>query len=143
MAETEADKTIFVNNFTVDLCEHITKVSSINMTVPKIQATTGNNTRERTYRPGRPTFGNITFEGAEDLQSVKKVKSWVKDAYDGKPSRKNITVEVKGQDQKTVRTFNLMNCLPIAYSSIDFGSQGGAGTMHWVLEVYVQRVEMK
>lgn len=143
MAETEADKHIFVNNFKCDLSDDLTKISSINMSIPKIQATTGNDIQQKTFRPGRPTFGNITFQGAEHTDGVKKIRQWVKDAYDGKDARKDITVEIHAQDGSTVRTFNLYRCLPVAYSSIDFNSQGGAATMHWVLEVRVQRIEMK
>ncbi len=142
MAATDADAHIFVNNFKVDLNEDVTQVSSINMTIPKIPTTTGSDIKERTFRPGRPTFGNITFTGAEHADSVKNIRQWVKSAYDGKPSRKNITVEVHNQKHEIIRTFNLMECLPVAYSSIDFNSQGGAATMHWVLEVRVQRIEM-
>lgn len=142
MAETEADKHIFVNNFKVDLSDDITKVSSITMTIPKIPTTTGNDVQQKTWRPGRPTFGNITFEGAEHTDGVKKIRQWIKDAYDGKDARKDITVEVHAQDGSVVRSFNLMRTLPVAYSSIDFGSQGGAQTMHWVVEVRVPRVEI-
>jgi len=142
MALTDADAHIFNNNFKVDFNEDIVKVSSINMTFPKVATTTGHDIKERTFRPGRPTYGNITFTGAEHKDTVKTVRAWVKDAYDGKPSRKNITVEVHNQKQEIVRSFNLLECLPVSYSSIDFGSQGGGGTMHWVLEVRVQRVEM-
>jgi len=142
MAETDSDKHIFVNNFKCDLNEDIVKVSSINMTIPKIATTTGSDVKERTYRPGRPTFGNIVMTGAEHKDSVKTIRQWVKDAYDGKAVRKHITIEIHSQKHKVVRTFNLMECLPVSYSSIDFNSQGGAGTMHWVLEIRVQRVEM-
>jgi len=142
MAETEADKHIFVNNFKVDLSEDITKVSSINMTIPKIAATTGNDVAQKTFRPGRPAFGNITFTGAEHVEGVKKIRAWIKDAYDGKDARKDITVEVHSQKGEIVRSFNLMRCLPTAYSSVDFGSQGGVATMNWVVEVRVPRVEI-
>lgn len=143
MAETEADKHIFVNNFHCDLSDDIIKISSINMTIPKIPTTTGNDVAQKTHRPGRATFGNITFQGAEHTDGVKKIRSWIKDAYDGKDARKDITVDIKNQKGEVVRTFNLFRCLPVAYSSIDFNSQGGAATMHWVVEVRVQRVEMK
>jgi phage tail-like protein len=142
MAETEHDKHIFVNNFKVDLSEDIVKVSSINMTIPKIHATTGLDVTEKAHRPGRPVFGNITFTGAEHTDGVKKIRSWIKDAYDGKDARKDITIEIHSQKGEVVRSFNLMRCLPVAYSSIDFDSQSGAATMHWMVEVRVQRVEM-
>jgi phage tail-like protein len=142
MAATESDKHVFVNNFKIDFHDDIVKCSSINMTAPKIATTTGLDQKERTFRPGRPTFGNITFQGAEHKESVKDVRKWVKDAYDGKQVRKNITIEIHDQAHAVVRTFHLMECLPVAYSSIDFTSQGGGMTMHWVLEIRVQRVEM-
>lgn len=143
MAETEADKHIFCNNFHVDLSDDILNVSSISMSIPKIPTTTGSDTSQKTHRPGRPAFGNITLRGAEHTEGVKKIRGWIKDAYDGKDARKDITVEVKNQKGEAVRTFNLYRCLPVSYSSIDFNSQGGASTMHWTVEVRVQRIEMK
>jgi len=142
MAETEHDKQLFVNKFKVDLNEHIIRVSSINMTVAKAPAGLGVDGKEKCWRPSRPSFGNITFEGAEHKDSVKKIREWVKKAYDGGDARKDITIEVHNQKGEVVRTYNLFRCLPMAYSSIDFQSQGGKTTMHWTLEVRVQRIEM-
>jgi phage tail-like protein len=144
MAETEHDKHVFVNNFDCDLSKDITKISAITMRIPKIPAQTGLDVKEKAYRPGRPVFGNITFEGAEHKgdDGTKKIRDWVKTAYDGKDARKDLTITIKSQKGEPVRTFNLISCLPVAYSSIDFGSQGGAQTMHWVLEVRVQQIKM-
>src|SRR5947199_9930554 len=97
MGETEADKHIFVNNFKVDLSDDIVKVTSINMTIPKIPTTSGNDVKEKTWRPGRASFGNITFEGAEHTDGVKKIRTWIKAAYDGSDARKDITVEIHNQ----------------------------------------------
>jgi len=141
-APTDSDAHIFCSNFKVDLNEDIVKVSSINMTIPKVATTTGFDIAQRTYRPGRPTFGNITLQGAEHKDTVKIIRAWVKDAYDGKPVRKNLTIEIHNQKHEVVRTFHLLECLPVAYSSIDFNSQGGASTMHWVLEIRIQQVTM-
>jgi phage tail-like protein len=140
-----ADEHVFVNNFTSDLSKDLVKISAITMRIPKIPASTGLDVKERTYRPGRPVFGNITFEGAEHkgADGTKKIRDWVKMAYDGKDARKNISVTVKNQKGDDVRTFDLESCLPVSYSSIDLGSQGGPSTMHWVLEVRVQQVKMK
>jgi phage tail-like protein len=143
MAETEHDKHVFVNNFKCDLSQDLTKISSITMRVPKIHAHTGLDVKEMAHRPGRPSFGNITFEGAEHKDGIKSIREWVKKAYDGDEARKDLTLEIHNQKGETVRTFNLFRCLPVHYSSIDFSSQGGAATMHWVLEVRVQRIEMK
>jgi phage tail-like protein len=147
MAKTEHDEHIFVNNFVVDMGgeqKHIRKVSPITMRIPKIETTTGLD-KWKTWRPGRPNFGNITFEGAEHkgADGTKIIRDWVKTAYDGKDARKDITITVKNQKGEDVRTFDLVSCLPVAYSSIDLGSQGGAQTMHWVLEVRVQQIRMK
>jgi phage tail-like protein len=142
MAETEHDKHVFVNNFSCDLSEDITKISAITMRIPKIPAQTGLDVKEKAYRPGRPVFGNITFEGAEHKDGTKKIRDWVKTAYDGKDARKDMTITIKNQKGEPVRTFNLISCLPVAYSSIDLGAQGGAQTMHWVLECRVQQVKM-
>lgn len=143
MAETESDKHIFVNNFKTDLSDDVTKVSAITMRIPKIPTSTGNDHQERTFRPGRATFGNITFECADHKDGTNKLRQWMKDAYDGKEARKDITIEIRNQKGETVRTFNLYRCLPVHFHAIDVGSQGGQGTMHVTIEVRVQRIEQK
>jgi phage tail-like protein len=143
MAKTEHDEHIFVNNFIIDMGgeqKHIRKVSPITMRIPKIETTTGND-KWKSWRPGRPKFGNITFEGSE-LKTDNNVEKWVEEAYKGTEARKDITIKVRNQKGEDVRIFNLFSCLPVAYSKIDLGSQGGAQTMHWVLELNVQRIEM-
>src|SRR5437870_10362151 len=121
MPETEADKQIFANKFKIDLSGHVTKVSSIQMVIPKYSTPTGLD-RVRTFRPGQPQYGTITIEGAEHVEGVKKIRQWMKDAHDGKDSRKDITIEIHNQKGETVRTFNLYRCLPINYNSIDLNS---------------------
>jgi phage tail-like protein len=143
MAKTEHDEHIFVNNFVVDMGgeqKHIRKVSPITMRIPKIETTTGLD-KWKTWRPGRPNFGNITFEGSE-LKDDNTIETWVKEAYDGNEARKDVTIKIRNQKGEDVRVFNLFSVLPVAYSKIDIGSQGGAQTMHWTLEVNVQRIEM-
>jgi phage tail-like protein len=143
MAGTEHDEHIFVNNFIIDMGgekKHIRKVSALTLRIPKIEATAGID-KWKAWRPGRPNFGNITFEGSE-LKTDNTVEDWVKEAYDGNEARKDITIKVRNQKGEDVRIFNLFACLPVAYSKIDLGSQGGEATMHWVLEVNVDRIEM-
>jgi hypothetical protein len=120
--------------------KHIRKVSPITMRIPKIETTTGLD-KWKTWRPGRPNFGNITFEGSE-LKDDNTIETWVKEAYDGNEARKDVTIKIRNQKGEDVRVFNLFSVLPVAYSKIDIGSQGGAQTMHWTLEVNVQRIEM-
>lgn len=142
MGKTEYDAHIFNNRFKVDLSEDITKVSSIVLQLDKIESTTGNHHEHKVFIPGIGTFGTITFQGAEHKDGVKKIREWVKTAYDGNDARKSVTVELHNQKGETIRTFHLHECFPIAYNTIDMGSQGGRTTISWTLDVRVTRVEM-
>jgi phage tail-like protein len=94
-------------------------------------------------QPGQPQYGNITFTGVEHKDSIGKIKQWVKDVYEGKEIRKDITIEVYDQAKDTVRTFNLMTTWPTHFSILNCGADGEAGSVvHWTLEVRVNRIDM-
>jgi phage tail-like protein len=146
MAKLPQDEHIFCNNFEVQFqnatVTDVISVTPITIGYPKIESTTGNYVAERQYIPGRPTYGDITFEGATHADGVKPVMDWVKDGYKGNLARKQITVILKNQDQQPARTYNLMETLPIDWKCIDLGSQAGPSVLKWRLTVRVQRIEM-
>ena len=75
--------------------------------------------------------------------SRSKIKGWVKDCYDGKDSRRDVTVEVLNQAGDAVRTFNLIDCFPTSLDYLDVGAGGTAGTVGKIrLEVRVNRITM-
>ena len=140
----EERKKVFTNQFDVDLCEDIIKVSSITARFPKVPSSDGRNWQYKVWQPGQPTYGNITFEGVEHKDTFGNIKDWVKQVYDGGEPRKDITVNIRTQQQEgAARAFNLHSCMPTAFSSIDLASEGAAGTVvHWTLEVRVNRMTM-
>lgn len=133
----------FTSHFSVDLSEHITAVSSICARFPAVPASDGRMHQYMCSQPGQPQYGNITFTGVEHKDSIGKIKNWVKDVYEGKEIRKDITIEVYDQAKDTVRTFNLLTCWPTSFSILDCGADGQAGSVvHWTLEVRVNRIDM-
>lgn len=146
MGKLAQDEHIFCNNFEVqfqnDVVPDVVSVSPITIAFPAIDATPGNYVAEKQFIPGRPTYGDITFTGATHADGIKPILAWVKDAYNGKTARKQISVALKNQDQQVARTFNLFEVLPVYWNTVDLGSQGANNTLQWTLTVRVQRIEM-
>lgn len=133
----------FTSHFTVDLFPHCTTVSPITARFPPVAASDGRHYQYKVTQPGQPLYGNITFEGLEHKDSIGNIKSWVKDVYDGKEARKDMTIEVKDQSGDVVRTFNLMRCFPTHFQILDLAADGSNGTVvRWTLEVRVDRIDM-
>jgi phage tail-like protein len=142
----ESRKKAFVNQFDVDLCEDINKVSAITMRFAKCVATDSGDFKYKTWQPGQPEYGNITFEGYCHPDTFTKIQSWVKDCYNGtsQVKRKDITINLrKHQTESPIRTFNLIACFPQHFNYVDVAAAGDAGIhVRWTLEVLVQQVNM-
>lgn len=142
----ESRKKAFVNQFDVDLCQDITKVSAITMRFAKCIATDSGDFKYKTYQPGQPEFGNITFEGVCHPSTFSSIQSWVKSCYNGDESvaRKEITVNLRTHQQDTpIRTFNLHDCMPEGLNYVDVAAEGNSGVnVRWTLEVRVIRISM-
>jgi len=122
---------------------HCCEVSPITSRFPKVKASDSRHYDYKRYQPGQSQYGNITFTLIDHDDTRSKIKGWMKDCYEGKDARKDITVEVLNQAGDTVRTFNLIDTFPCALDYVDVGSGGDAGTVGKIrLEVRVNRIEM-
>lgn len=134
---------IYTSYFKTDLCDHVSSVSPITARFPKVPASDSRHHDYRRFQPGQPIYGNIVFTIIDHDDSRSKIKSWVKDCYDGKDSRRDVTVEVLNQAGDAVRTFNLIDCFPTSLDYVDVGAGGTAGTVGKIrLEVRVNRITM-
>lgn len=142
----ESRKKAFVNQFDVDLCQDITKVSAITLRFAKCVATDSDDVKYKCYQPGQPEFGNITFEGVCHPSTFNGIQSWVKDCFDGAENvkRKDITINLrKHQQPDAIRTFNLLNTFPESFNYVDVAAEGNSGVnVRWTLEVRVDRITM-
>jgi phage tail-like protein len=140
----ESRKKCFTNQFDTDLCEDVTKISAITMRFGKCVATDSGDGKYKTWQPGQPVYGNITFEGVCHPSTFTKIQTWVKDCYDGKEIRKTLTINLRTHQQTDpARTFNLVDSFPQAFNYVDIAAEGNAGSViHWTLEVRVDRIEM-
>ena len=137
----------FKNQFDCDLSADITKISAITMRFEKCISTHSHDFRYKTYQPGKPVYGNLTFEGICHPKSFKDIQAWVKQCYNGDEDvkRKQITINLRThQQEKAFRTFNLVDCFPQAFNYVNIEAEGNSGgVMHWTLEVRALRIEMK
>jgi phage tail-like protein len=134
---------VYTSFFKTDMSKHCIAISPITARFPKVPASDSRHYDYRRYQPGQPIYGNITFEIIDHDDSRKECKAWMKDCYDGKDARKDLTIELWNQAGDTVRTFNLIDTFPTSLDYVDVGSGGGAGTVGKIrLEVRVNRIEM-
>jgi len=146
----ETRKKCFTNQFDVDLCEDITKVSAITARFGKCVGTDSGDGKYKTWQPGQAVYGNITFEGVCHPGTFGKIQSWVKDCYNGTAQesgmvvRKNITINLRQHQQEAaIRTFSLMQAFPQRFNYVDIAAEGNAGAViHWQLEVRVDEINM-
>lgn len=141
----ETRKKCFTNQFDTDLCKDVTKISAITMRFGKCVGTDSGDFKYKTWQPGQPVYGNITFEGVCHPGTFKDIQKWVKDCYDGKEIRKTLTINLRQhQTTSSARTFNLVDAFPQRFNYVDIAAEGNSGAViHWSLEVRVDRIEMK
>jgi phage tail-like protein len=133
----------FTSYFKCDLSDHIITVSPITARFPALECSDGRHYQYKVCQPGQPTYGNIVFEILEHKDSFPKIKSWVKDCYDGKETRKDISLEIFDQAKDTVRTFNFMDCFPVSLDYLNLGAAGSSGSVNRArLEIRVNRIDM-
>lgn len=96
--------------------------------------------RQIKYRPGRPVFGNITFE--RPMGSPNPLLDWYQQALIGKTDRKSISVIFLDQAGNEVRRYNLVESFPVKYSADTIDSRT-SGMAREQIEVRVDRIEFK
>ena len=134
---------VYASYFKCDLCKHVSEISPITSRFPKVKASDSRHYDYKRFQPGQPQYGNINFTIIDHDESRKEIKAWMKDCYEGKDARKDITIEVLNQAGDTVRTFNLIDTFPVALDYVDVGSGGDSGTVDKIrLEVRVNRIDM-
>ncbi len=79
----------------------------------------------RLYSPGQAHWGNarITLDSGPDAD---KLHSWMKDAFDQKALRKNISVTLFKSDKTAGRSYNFFDCFPVRYEMPNLNSSSSA-----------------
>ncbi|HVT13816.1 MAG TPA: phage tail protein [Fimbriimonadaceae bacterium] len=64
----------------------------------------------RFYQPGRPTYGNLTFETSLDVPAA--WHRWIKDTMDGRTDRKSVSVIFHNDNGQSADRYNFFECWP-------------------------------
>lgn len=133
----------FTNHFQCDLSDQIVNITKIRAYFPPVEISDGRNKEYVVYEPGAPAWEDVTFTFMGSSKSLQTVQDWVQTAYDGKDCRKTITVTIRNQAQEDVRSYNLIDCLPIHYTKVNIGASGsGQSTVVKLkLKCKVNRIE--
>ena len=93
-------------------------------------------------KPGSVHFGSATFTITGSPGAAKELRAWFQEAAKaGNKIRKTITVTLHKSDKKTERTYNLVECFPTSWSSVNFDTSSTVQTE--TLTVKIGRVEFK
>jgi hypothetical protein len=113
-------------------------IDEFNIDPPRV---TGRDNDFWTVGPGDVHLGSARFTITGSPGATKELQAWFQLAAKGGNIRKNITVNLRRADNKTERTFNLIDCFPTAYSIVNFDTSSTVQTE--TLTVNIGRIEFK
>jgi phage tail-like protein len=123
-----------------DASKNIREIQIDELNIDIREMTTGLDVEYRLYGPGTPHFGNASFTSACTLGGSKELHAWFMSASKGKDIRKNITVRLFKSDKTAGRGYNLFDCFPIQWSSVNFDTSSTVQTEK--ITVNVGRIEL-
>jgi phage tail-like protein len=122
-----------------DASKNIREIAIDELNIDVREMTTGLDVEYRLYGPGQAHWGNATFTSACTLGGSKELQAWFQEAAKGKNIRKDIQVSLKKSNKQNGRGYNLFNCFPIQWSSVNFDTSSTVQTE--TLKVNIGRIE--
>ncbi len=101
--------------FVTDLGDNVVTMSTDGLKVGKIP-TTSADPKEKQYRPGSPSIGNVTFGVRRPAPPA--ITAWRTTALQGLDARKTINVELRGAGGEVLRKYTLQQCQPVSFSGV-------------------------
>ncbi|TFH25242.1 MAG: hypothetical protein E4H03_01385 [Myxococcales bacterium] len=93
-------------------------------------------------KPKKAILGNARLTFRPDPVIEDQLRSWVDTASAGTCLRRDISITLtEPATAAHIRTFNLFECFPVAWSFDDVSLEGGGEALRWTLEVRVNRWE--
>ncbi len=96
----------------------------------------------RLYAPGTAHWGNANFTLAPG-PDTDELYAWWAECSKGKDIRKNITVRLNKSDKTPGRSYNLLDCFPVAWVGSEQDPSGGALQQTETIYVHIGRIEFK
>jgi len=124
-----------------DASKNIREITIDELTVDAREVTDTGNVQVRMFRPGSVQYGSVRLTSVVSPGGPHELRAWFQDAQSGKNIRKNITVTLFDANNSPVRSFNLLDCFPTAYSSVNFDTSSTVQTE--TITVKMGRVEFK
>ena len=112
-------------NFTVEIsgvaAGFFKGVDGINAEIEVIEFQDGDDLFLR-KRPGRAKFGDVTLKKGYIV--TEELQTWWRDCRDGKYDRRDIAINLRGNDEGVIRTWNLFGCWPKQWKVNGFDGKG-------------------
>jgi len=124
-----------------DASKHIREIAIDELNIDAREMTTGEDVLYRLYGPGSVHWGSASFTSAVTLGGSKELQKWYLDCQNGKNIRKNITVTLNKSNKQAGRSYNLLDCFPTQWSSMNFDTSSTVQVE--TIKVKVGRIEFK
>ena len=111
------------------------------ITIDPLEMAPGNTGDVRLMRPGSVSPLGATITCKVGKGGSKELRQWWLDTSRGQQIRKSITINLRVHQQERARTYNLVDCFPVSYSSVNFDTSSTVQTE--TLTVSVGRIEFK
>lgn len=122
-------------------CKNVREVSIDELNIDIRELTTGLDVEYRLYGPGQAHWGCAKFTCACTLGGSKELQAWFQECASGKNIRKNITVTLFKSNKQPGRSYDLIDCFPTQWSSVNFDTS--STVQQETLTVKMGRVEFK
>jgi len=124
-----------------DASKNIRDIDIDDLQIDNRELTTGLDVEYRLFGPGASHWGHARFTSAVTLGGSKELQTWFQECARGKNIRKNITVTLFKSDKSSGRSYNLMDCFPTQWGSVNFDTTSTVSTE--TVTVKVGRIEFK
>lgn len=124
-----------------DASKNIREIAIDELNIDAREMTTGLDVEYRIFGPGASHWGSAKFTSACTLGGSKELQAWWQEAAKGKGIRKNIMVTLFKSDKSAGRSYNLFDCFPTQWSSVNFDTSSTVQTE--TLAVKIGRIEFK
>lgn len=102
------------------------KIDELNIDAREM--TTGLDVEYRLYGPGAAHWGSFSITSACVLGGSKELQAWWQECANGKNIRKNILVSLFKSDKTAGRSYNLQDCFPTQWTSVNFDTSSTVQT---------------
>ncbi len=127
------------SNTTLDDCDGVVMED---LTFDSREMTTGLDVEYRHYQPGKPIYGNITFEAAQGSGASKELQAWWQESAKGYYKSRTGNVIILDDKREEAMRYTFLDCFLTSYSVVEEQNADGSVRVIEEYEVKPNGVQM-